>query len=399
MQEQQDTQQTQVEQPAVQWTDVQTEAQPAPEVPASGAPPGPNRPRGRTFGIAALAGAVVVGVLAVGFAVGSGTTSNDATTVPTGGRQPAQIAQAGWTSPDGRTQVRPDGRGGRGGRGLGGFEQGAITITAVDGAKLSLKTVDDWTRTIDATGATVTNDGTTVALSTLKVGDRIVFRETRNDDGTYTITAITVVQPTVAGTVASVSGSTVTVTTLDSSTAKVALTGSTTYTLGGQAATKDAVVAGVRIAARGTLGSDGTLTASSVEIQPATAAGTVKEKGSSSLTLTIRDGSTVVVKVTSSTTYEVDGVTTPTLADIKVGEVVMASGTKNADGSLTATAVRSHAAGDFGGPGMGGDDGFGRGGHGGPGMGGWGFPGGGRGPGDPDASPAPSAAPSSGTSG
>jgi hypothetical protein len=397
VQEQQDTQQTQVEQPAVQWTDVQTEAQPAPEVPAAAAPPASNRPRGRTLGIAALAGAIVVGVLAVGFALGSGGASNDAATVPTAGRQPVQVAQAGWTSPDGRTQVRPDGRGGRGFG--GGFEQGSITITAIDGAKLSLKTDDDWTRTIDATGATVTNDGKTVALSTLKVGDRIVFRETRNDDGTYTITAITVVQPTVAGTVASVSGSTVTVTTFGNTTAKVALTGSTTYTLGGQASTKDAVVAGVRISARGTLGSDGTLTATSVEIQPATAAGTVKEKGTSSLTLTIRDGSTVVVKVTSSTTYQVDGITTPTLADIKVGDVVMASGTKNADGSLSATAVRSHAAGDFGGPGMGGGDGFGRGGHGGPGMDGWGFPGGGWGPGDPDASPAPSAAPSSGTSG
>ena len=397
MQEQQDTQQTQVEHPAVQWTDVQTEAQPAPEVSPAAAPPGSKGPRGRTLGIAALAGAVVVGVLAVGFALGSGGASNDAATVPTAGRQQVEIAQAGWTSPDGRTQQRPDGRDGRGFG--GGFERGAITITAIDGAKLSLKTDNDWTRTIDATGATVTNDGKTVALSTLRVGDQIVFRETRNADGTYTITAITVVQPTVGGTVASVSGSTVTVTTFDSTTAKVALTGSTTYTLGGKAATKDAVVAGVRIAARGTLGSDGTLTATSVEIQPATAAGTVKEKGTSSLTLTIRDGSTVTVKVTSSTTYQVDGVTTPTLADIKVGDVVMASGTKNADGSLSATAVRAHAAGDFGGPGMGGGDGFGRGGHGGPGMGGWGFPGGGWGPGDPDGSPAPSATPSSGTSG
>jgi hypothetical protein len=243
----------------------------------------------------------------------------------------------------------------------------------------------------------VTKDGETAAVADLEVGDTIVFRETRNDYGTYTTTAIVVVQPHVAGTVASVSGSTVTVTGRDGTSSKVILTSSTTYELAGEAATKDAVVAGARIVARGTLATDGTLTASSVEVAPATSAGTVKEKGSSSLTLTARDGSTVVVKVSSSTTYQVGGVTTPTLADVKVGDIVRASGTRNADGSLSATNVQSHAAGQFGGPGgMPGPmhgDGFGRGGmrDGGPGSG---FPG------DPDDSSAPSTAPSgSGTNG
>ncbi len=382
MQEPQDVNQTQPAQDA-----------PPAEIQETVGPSGPlpstskvSRTSGRTLGLAALAGALVVGVLAVGFALGSGATPGGSTAVPAAGGQPADVAAAGWTSPDGRTQVRLDDRGGRGFR--GGMVNDAITITAVDGTKLSLRTRDGWTRTIDGAGATVTNGGTTVPLSSLKVGDQIVFRETRNSDGTYTITAIQVVLPTVAGTVASVSGSTVTVTAFDGSTAKVALTGSTTYMLGGKASTKDAVVAGVRIEARGTLASDGTLTATSVEIAPALAAGTVKEKAPDSLTLTLRDGSTLVVKVSASTTYQVGGITSPTLADIKVGDVVMASGTKNADGSLSATTVWSHAAGQFGGPGMGG-----WGGHGGPGMGGWGFPGG------PNRVPAPSTPPSNGTNG
>ena len=397
MQEPQDVQKTDVPQPEVQWSSVQTEPVPAPEAPPVGEATS-GRPRGRTLGIAALAGAVVVGVLAIGFALGSGTSTDNAAGAPAAQRQPARVSDAAWTSPDGRTQARLDERGGRGFGGRGFSGANAITITAIDGTKLSLKTENGWTRTIDANGATVTKDGTTVALSTLKVGDRIVFRETRNADGTYAITEIAVVQPTVAGTVASVSGSTITVTTFDGGSAKVALTGSTTYEMAGQAATKDAVVAGVRISARGTLGSDGTLTATSVEIEPALAVGTVKEKGTDSLTLTTRDGSSVTVKVTSSTTYTVDGKTSPTLADVAVGAVVMASGTKNADGSLAATVVRAHAAGELGGPGMGGP------GMGGPGMGGWGrgehggsdggrgFPGGGWG--GPDASPAPSTAPS-----
>jgi len=210
---------------------------------------------------------------------------------------------------------------------------GAISVTAIDGTKLALKTDNGWTRTIDASGATVTKDGAMVALSALKVGDRIAFRETRNADGTFTITAIEVIQPAVAGTVASISGSTVTVTQRDGTTAKVALTGSTTYQLAGQAATKDAVVAGAQIVARGTLATDGTLTATSVEVAPATAAGTVKEKSAGSLTLTTRDGSTVIVKVATSTTYQVDGITSPTLADVKVGDVVMAAGSRNASSS------------------------------------------------------------------
>jgi hypothetical protein len=367
--------------------------------PAPGTTQPQRGPRTRTIGVAALVGAAAVGALAIAFvAGGSGNSASDAAPAAVVDGSSPHGAPVGrvsvWTAPDGASDVRPEhfGRGGMRG------EMGrAITITAIDGSKLALETENGWTRTINATGATVTKDGETVALSTLKVGDTIVFRETRNDDGTYTTTAIVVIQPAVAGTVASVSGSTVTVTTRDGGTSKVVLTGSTTYELAGEAATKDAVVTGARIVARGTLASDGTLTASSVEVAPATSAGTVKEKGSSSLTLTTRDGSTVVVKVSSSTTYQVGGVTTPTLADVKVGDIVMAAGSRNADGSLTATIVRSHAAGQFGGPGgMPGPmhgDGFGRGGmrDGGPG---WGFPG------DPDDSSAPSTAPSgSGTSG
>jgi hypothetical protein len=361
--------------------------------PAAGAAPAPHGSRARTIGLATLGGAIAVGALAIAFvAGGSGNSASDAApAAATDGSSPrsAPIGRVSvWTAPDGASDARPERFGRRGMR----AEMGkAITITAIDGSKLALETENGWTRTIDATGATVTKDGATAAVSDLEVGDTIVFRETRNDDGTYTTTAIVVVQPHVAGTVASVSGSTVTVTGRDGTTSKVVLTSSTTYELAGEEATKDAVVAGARIVARGTLATDGTLTASSVEVALAMSAGTVKEKGSSSLTLTTRDGSTVVVKVSSSTTYQVGGVTTPTLVDVKVGDIVMAAGSRNADGSLSATVVRSHAAGQFGGPGgMPGPmhgDGFGRGGlrDGGPG---WGFPG------DPDDSSAPSTAPS-----
>lgn len=355
------------------------------------------RSRGRTIAAATVGGAIVVGALTLAVVAGSRPDSapapaGDAAKIeaPAADGRDGRLSEAAWTSPDGQTRVHLEGRGGGGMEGIGASD---ITITAISGTKLSLETDNGWTRTIDAAGATITKGGETVQASALAVGDQVRFRETQNDDGTYTVTAIAVVQPSVKGTVASVSDSTVTVTTRDGGTSKVVLTGSTTYEIGGQAATKDAVVAGARILATGTLAADGTLTATSVEIAPATAAGTVKEKSSGSITLTTRDGSTLVVKVTSSTTYQVEGVTAPTLADINVGDVVMAGGTKNSDGSLTATVVRAHAAGTFGGPG----GGRGWGGDGGPGRGPGGFPGWG-GPGDDDAA-APSSAPSGGTNG
>lgn len=157
------------------------------------------------------------------------------------------------------------GFGGRDGFGMG---FGGVTITAINGSDLALKTDDGWTRTIAVTSATtITRAGTTIAVGDLKVGDEIAFRQDRQDDGTYTITEIHVVLPTVAGQVTKVDGSTITV---------------------------------LR-----------------------------------------RDGTTQVIHVDGSTTYRVDGVTNPTLSDIKVDSVIVAQGTQRADGSLDADAVAS----------------------------------------------------------
>ena len=65
-------------------------------------------------------------------------------------------------------RVGPRGFGGPGfggpGFGRGGFGFGGITITAIDGSNLSLKTEDGWTRTIAVTSDTaVTRAGKTIA--------------------------------------------------------------------------------------------------------------------------------------------------------------------------------------------------------------------------------------------
>jgi hypothetical protein len=169
------------------------------------------------------------------------------------------------------------------GRGFGGVE-----ITAISGSSISLETGDGWTRTITVdSGTTYAKSGDTIALGDLAVGDRIAFRQTLEDDGTWTIDSVAVIPPHAGGEVTAVTGSTITVTRRDDTTTTINVDGSTAYTVNGDAAT---------------------------------------------------------------------------LADVKVGMVLMAEGTENSDGSLDATTVRAGDAGDFlrpGGPGGRG----GRGGH------------------------------------
>jgi Domain of unknown function (DUF5666) len=226
---------------------------------------------------------------------------------PATGASPAPAASGDpGKGPNGDRGARGFGGFGFGGPGFdrGGFGLGGITITAIDGSNLSLKTEDGWTRTIAvASDTAITRAGKTIAIGDLKVGDQIGFRQDRATDGTFTIKAINVILPSVSGKVTKVDGSTITV-----------------------------------------------------------------ER---------RDGTSATIHVDGDTTYRVAGDDTPTLADLKVDDVIIASGTQRSDESLDAEAVFA------GGPGRG--DFFG-----GPGFGGPGFPHGDKGP---DGSPAPSLTP------
>jgi hypothetical protein len=90
----------------------------------------------------------------------------------------------------------------------------------------------------------------------------------------------------------------------------------------------------------------------------------VTSVGPSSFTIKTKDGTAVTVDVTSSTTYRDRGVSSPTLANVTVGETVAAFGTETSN-TVSATSV---AIGGPGGPGgHGGPDGHdGPGGTGGP---------------------------------
>jgi hypothetical protein len=296
-----------------------------------------NRPR-----LVLLAALTLAAVASIAFAIGVASNGSSTTALAAQGTTIPGYPDlgAGWQRPLG-----------------GGVAAGAeaITITAIDGSKLSLKTGDGWTRTIDATGATVTSGGQPIALSGLKVGDAITFRESRQSDGTYKVTAIAVVAPTANGAVTAIGSSSITINEPGGTSRTLGITNATTYSQGGTTVSKTAIVVGDRIVAKGTVDSSGDFTATSVTIQAAMVQGTVLSKTSTTIAVD-SGGKTVTVDVTASTKYLVRGSSSATLAGIAVGDRIVAQGTLNADGSLTATIVQSGATGlpGFGAGGFGG---------------------------------------------
>jgi hypothetical protein len=96
---------------------------------------------------------------------------------------------------------------------------------------------------------------------------------------------------------------------------------------------------------------------------PPAAVGTVATVGTTSFTIKAKDGTIVTVDVSGTTMYRDQGVSSPTLANVTVGETVAAFGTETAN-TVTATSVAIGEPGGHdghGGPG-------GRGGPGGPGA-------------------------------
>ena len=222
--------------------------------------------------------------------------------------------------------------------GKGGAPGGHITIKSINGSTLQLGTVDGWSRVINVTSTTViTKGGQTIAVGDLKVGDEIHFRQIRNDDGSFSIVAIDVPTPHAGGEVTKIDGNDITVS-KKGTTQVITVTGSTVYKLGSAAGSKSDVKVGIEIDAQGTL-SGTTFTATAVNIEPAHLDGEVTAKTASSITIKVRDGTTKTIHVSGSTKYKILGAATSSLADVTVGDRVIAEGTLRADGSLDAVAV------------------------------------------------------------
>ena len=218
---------------------------------------------------------------------------------------------------------------------------GGITITAIDGSNLSLTTDDGWTRTIGVTSSTkITKGGQTIALSDLKVGDSIGFSQTRKDDGTFTIDAIAVLVPTVAGEVSEVSSDGFTLKARDGTTWTIGVNGSTAYKLGSADGSRSDVKVGSDVVVSGEKGtSDTSLTAQTVHVRVPVVFGQVTAKSGNTITIKRADGTTQTIHVAGSTTYRVRGVDNASLSDITVGMTIVAQGSQRSDGSIDATKV------------------------------------------------------------
>ncbi|HET7169165.1 MAG TPA: DUF5666 domain-containing protein [Candidatus Limnocylindrales bacterium] len=348
--------------------------------PGAGRPSRPSRLRVGIVGGAAIA--LVVGAVATSLAASpapSGSTSGS------GGSGPALIA------PD----LGPEG-------GMDGFDHGRfggpgprdVSITAISGNDVTLGTADGWRRTITITDAVdVTKGGQAAALADLKVGDQVAFRQTRDAAGTYTVTALAVVVPTIGGQISAPTSTGFKVTTRDGSVWTVTVNASTRFQFGTGDGTLTDVKAGESAVVAGTTTGDNALTALTVRVSPDRAIGTVTAKTADTITIKQRDGSSLAIHVGAATTYRVGGAagTADSLADVSVDMAVAVTGRARADGSIDADQVVAGVGRGMMRDGFGGLDGPGFGGF--PGRGGFRGFGDGGDDGSPDA--APSTAPTS----
>ena len=123
---------------------------------------------------------------------------------------PVLVAGASASAEPAAASAKPDGSGKpdkdksdkRGRAGIGRD----IRITAISGDQVSLATDDGWKRTVTVTDTTeIRKGGQDVTVSALDVGDDVRLAQQKNDDGTYTVTAIVVPTPVTGGEVTAVS--------------------------------------------------------------------------------------------------------------------------------------------------------------------------------------------------
>ena len=224
--------------------------------PVTGARPKAAQARWARIGLAGIGAAALIAVAAL--AVGA-TTAPSGTLAGTGS---TSSGANGSTSTDGVGDLHggPGFRGGRGGHGFG-----EITVTAISGSDISLETEDGWTRTITVDdGTTYTKAGDDITLGDLAVGDTIAFRQTLEDDGTWTIDAIAVVLPHVGGEVTAVDGSPITVELRGGTTETVNVGSDADVVVNGDAAAVGDIEVGMFLVAEGTENADGSLDAARV---------------------------------------------------------------------------------------------------------------------------------------
>gem|GEM_PF-745632 len=300
--------------------------------------PEPRRRRTRVWLKIAGASAMLLAVLGAVFVVGTNISAAQASsTNPAAfvlGNGNVNLAQTGGHGPNGPMYRGPGMRGGPN-----------LTISSVQASTIQAKTPNGTVVTITTTASTqYTREGQSVSRSALKAGDEIHVAGQRQSNGSITATRVDIELPHAGGTVAAVSNGTITV--KDRQGSRVIHTSaSTTFIQAGQKVSLSAITTGDVVMAEGTLNADGSLNAQSVMIMTPRAGGTITKIAGNAITVQTPRG-TQTINVTGSTKYMqvqfgANGPTrtTTSLSALKTGMHIMATGTRNSDGSFTATEV------------------------------------------------------------
>jgi Domain of unknown function (DUF5666) len=140
-------------------------------------------------------------------------------------------------------------------------------------------------------------------------------------------------------TIASIDGSSLSLRTADGWTRTIALTSSTKITRAGQTIGIADLKTGDTIAFRETRASDGTYTIDAISVVLPRVFGQVTATTADTITIKQFGGTTTTVHVGGSTTFQIFGVTKPTIGSIKAGMTITAEGTQAGDGSFNALSV------------------------------------------------------------
>ena len=232
--------------------------------------------------------------------------------------------------------------------------EGSVTEVGSDHIKVHTKSGDDVTVAVNADTIIRANDHL-AGLTDVKVGNRVSVSARVNADGSRTALRIEVENEhgggngnedhgaELTGVIASISTGGISVTT-SGGTVTVKISSTTSIRRGGTTLTASDLKSGNRVEVKGTLNADGSITATSINVEDTPGnddhheavefSGTVTAVSSTSLTA----GSTTTA-LTSSTVVK-KGDHTASIADIKVGQHVEVKADRDSAGHLTATQVK-----------------------------------------------------------
>jgi len=217
--------------------------------------------------IGLIAGIAIVASVAVVVATAAASDGSTAGAVPQASGSPNPSGRPGPAGRFGFPSI--GGLFGFGGPlpGLGAAPFGGVTIASINGTSIGLETADGWKRTVTLSSSVkVTEAGRAMTASDLKVGQAVQLQEKRNSDGTFTVTGLVIVTPSVVGQVTAKTATTITIKRSDGTTQTIDVDNSTTYHIQGAATSNlAAVTIGMTIVASGPQASNGTVHAFTVQ--------------------------------------------------------------------------------------------------------------------------------------